>query len=183
MNIIFSIISVVVVLVVVLPLFYIYIMSKARERLEKETISIVRDEINALVKEFNHLSLSNISLLENMTIRAKKILREVDEKEKRLKIKKHGNKNKEAIENQYSSYNQELNMRRQPMYSALIDEPLEEKMNALNKENFILDLYKLGFSSDDIAHKLNKPIGEVELILAMNLLDHKEEKESNIYDI
>ena len=53
MQIVISIIINIVILAVTLPLFYIYIVSKARERLEKETMSKAREEIEALVKEFN----------------------------------------------------------------------------------------------------------------------------------
>lgn len=78
MQIFISIIINVIILAVTLPLFYIYIVSKARERLEKETISKAREEIEALVKEFNNIALSRISILEDAITRANKLSKDLN---------------------------------------------------------------------------------------------------------
>ena len=78
MQILIGIIINIVILAVVLPLFYVYIVSKARDRLEKETVSKAREEIEALVKEFNNIALSRISLLEDAIARAGKITNELN---------------------------------------------------------------------------------------------------------
>ena len=78
MQIVISIIINIVILAVTLPLFYIYIVSKARERLEKETVSKAREEIEALVKEFNNIALSRISILEDSIVRANRLVKELN---------------------------------------------------------------------------------------------------------
>ncbi|ADK30157.1 hypothetical protein BP951000_0150 [Brachyspira pilosicoli 95/1000] len=64
-----------------MPLFYVYIVSRARERLEKEVIKKARDEIEALVKEFNNIALSRISLLEDAITRANNLNKQLNEKD------------------------------------------------------------------------------------------------------
>ena len=81
MQILISIIINVIILAVVMPLFYIYIVSRARERLEKEVIKKARDEIEALVKEFNNIALSRISLLEDAITRANNLNKQLNEKD------------------------------------------------------------------------------------------------------
>ena len=78
MQIVISVIINIVILAVTLPLFYIYIVSKARERLEKETMSKAREEIEALVKEFNNIALSRISILEDSIVRANRFVKELN---------------------------------------------------------------------------------------------------------
>ncbi|WP_300711261.1 hypothetical protein [uncultured Brachyspira sp.] len=78
MQILISIIINIIILAVALPLFYIYIVSKARERLEKETMSKAREEIESLVKEFNNIALSRISILEDSIVRANRLIKELN---------------------------------------------------------------------------------------------------------
>ena len=78
MQIFISVIINIIILSVALPLFYIYIVSRARERLERETTSKAREEIEALVKEFNNIALSRISLLEDAINRANELLKKTN---------------------------------------------------------------------------------------------------------
>lgn len=78
MQIFISVIINIIILAVALPLFYIYIVSRARERLERETTSKAREEIEALVKEFNNIALSRISLLEDAINRANELLKKMN---------------------------------------------------------------------------------------------------------
>ncbi len=192
MNILTSIITTVIVLAIVLPLFYIYIISKARQRLEKETTSSVKEELNSLVKEFNRISLSNISMLENLTIRAKKILREIEQREQSIKNKKSNLKNKSSkesdkensygknLDDRYISYNQELNIRREPRFSVVSDDDVKLTVDTSNKENLILDMYKLGLSNEEIASKVGYQVGEVEVILAMHIFDYGQHEQEDM---
>ena len=86
MQIVISIIINIVILAVTLPLFYIYIVSKARERLEKETMSKAREEIEALVKEFNNIALFRISILEDSIVRANRLVKELNNLQNDKKI-------------------------------------------------------------------------------------------------
>ena len=78
MQIFISVIINIIILAVALPLFYIYIVSRVRERLERETTSKAREEIEALVKEFNNIALSRISLLEDAINRANELLKKMN---------------------------------------------------------------------------------------------------------
>lgn len=78
MQIFISVIINIIILAVALPLFYIYIVSRARERLERETTSKAREEIEALVKEFNNIALSRISILEDAINRANELLKKMN---------------------------------------------------------------------------------------------------------
>ena len=78
MQIFISVIINIIILAVALPLFYIYIVSRVRERLERETTSKAREEIEALVKEFNNIALSRISLLEDAINRANELLKKTN---------------------------------------------------------------------------------------------------------
>lgn len=187
MYIFYSIIAVLVVLAIVLPLFYIYIISKARERLEKEVVSSVREEINALVREFNKISLLKIGMLENLTMRSEEILREVDKKESKLKTKKAGSKTTQATtdsiytlnkkSNSYLSYSQELEARNQPSYVSIVDDNIEKDIAMSNQENIIFEMHNLGYSAQDIAMKINRAVGEVDLILSMSARNNYSEQD------
>lgn len=78
MQILISVIINIIILAVALPLFYIYIVSRARERLERETTSKAREEIKALVKEFNNIALNRISILEDAINRANELLKKMN---------------------------------------------------------------------------------------------------------
>lgn len=71
MQIFISIIINLIILAVLLPLFYIYIAYKLREKLEKEAVSRAQAEIEDIVKEFNNTALSNIALLEDVIMRSR----------------------------------------------------------------------------------------------------------------
>ncbi|WP_295160662.1 hypothetical protein [uncultured Brachyspira sp.] len=78
MQILIAVIINIIILAAAMPLFYIYIVSRARERFEKETMSRAREEIEALVKEFNNIALSRISILEDAIVRANRLVKELD---------------------------------------------------------------------------------------------------------
>ena len=98
MQILISVIINIVILAVVLPLFYIYIVSKARERLEKETMSKAREEIEALVKEFNNIALSRISILEDAIVRANRLSSELNTKNNNYEANESIKEKEEKIE-------------------------------------------------------------------------------------
>lgn len=115
MQILISVIINIIILAVALPLFYIYIVSRARERLERETTSKAREEIEALVKEFNNIALSRISILEDAINRADELL-------KKLNIDNQDNNNEVKSKNHTNNLNIKI-------------EDIENKIG--NKENEI----------------------------------------------
>ncbi|MCZ9885540.1 hypothetical protein [Brachyspira hyodysenteriae] len=120
MQIVISIIINIVILAVTLPLFYIYIVSKARERLEKETMSKAREEIEALVKEFNNIALSRISILEDSIVRANRLVKELNnfQNDKKDNNIKNNNAVKEEIKTEEN-----------------IDKITEENIDKITEEN------------------------------------------------
>ena len=78
MQIFTSIIINLIILAVLLPLFYIYIAYKLRDKLEKEAVNRARIEIEGIVKEFNNTALSNITLLEDIIERSRDASKELN---------------------------------------------------------------------------------------------------------
>lgn len=133
MQILISVIINITILAVVLPLFYIYIVSKARERLEKETMSKAREEIEALVKEFNNIALSRISILEDAITRANKLTGELTSNNKEIRTEentiKEVKENKEEINNNITIHteNKKLDIRVEDENVQLNIKPEENK--------------------------------------------------------
>ena len=148
MQILISIIINVIILAVVIPLFYIYIVSRSRERLEKEVIKKARDEIEALVKEFNNIALSRISLLEDAITRASNLNKQLIEKDpqiKELKEKKEANLNtniKMKYGDSQATEKNVLDIKIEDNKNSVIEESIEQNKEALNndKDNNILDI-------------------------------------------
>ena len=148
MQILISIIINVIILAVVIPLFYVYIVSRARERLEKEVIKKARDEIEALVKEFNNIALSRISLLEDAITRASNLNKQLNEKDpqiKELKEKKEANLNtniKMKYGDSQSIEKNILDIKVEDDKKDITEENEEKNKESLNsnKENNILDI-------------------------------------------
>ena len=159
MQILISVIINIIILAVALPLFYIYIVSRARERLERETTSKAREEIEALVKEFNNIALSRISILEDAINRADELL-------KKMNIYNQDNNN----EVKYKNHTNNLNIK-------IEDIEIIENKNETKKEN--IKEFANGLNKDfreelknklDIAFKKN----------IYNKIDKTENKNDNI---
>ena len=128
MQILIHIIINIVILAVTLPLFYIYIVSKARERLEKETMSKAREEIEALVKEFNNIALSRISILEDSIVRANRLVKELNNNNITAPMKKEENIiiGKKSIEENKKE-------------DKKLDVPVQESNNAEPNNNIVMN--------------------------------------------
>ncbi|WP_026364359.1 hypothetical protein [Brachyspira innocens] len=141
MQILISVIINITILAVVLPLFYIYIVSKARERLEKETMSKARDEIEALVKEFNNIALSRISILEDAITRANKLTGELTSNNKEIRTEdntiKEVKENKEEVNNNITIHTEKkkLDIRVEDENVQLNIKPEEKENKKEVKEN------------------------------------------------
>ena len=133
MQIVISIIINIVILAVTLPLFYIYIVSKARERLEKETMSKAREEIEALVKEFNNIALSRISILEDSIVRANRLVKELNnlQNDKKINnINKPAASVKEEIKTEENTNKQE---------EKKLDVSVQEPKNTESNKNVVMN--------------------------------------------
>ncbi|WP_456060435.1 hypothetical protein [Brachyspira pilosicoli] len=146
MQILISIIINVIILAVVMPLFYVYIVSRARERLEKEVIKKARDEIEALVKEFNNIALSRISLLEDAITRANNLNKQLNEKDpqfSQLKEKKEATLNANIkMKYDVSSLDEKniLDIKVEDDKKDITKENDEKNKESLNNNNNILDI-------------------------------------------
>ena len=145
MQILISIIINVIILAVVMPLFYVYIVSRARERLEKEVIKKARYEIEALVKEFNNIALSRISLLEDAITRANNLNKQLNEKDpqfSQLKEKKEATLNANIkMKYDVSSLDEKniLDIKVEDDKKDITEENEEKNKESLNNNN-ILDI-------------------------------------------
>lgn len=166
MQILISVIINIIILAVALPLFYIYIVSRARERLERETTSKAREEIEALVKEFNNIALSRISILEDAINRADELL-------KKMNIDNQDNNNEVKSKNHTNN----LNIKIEDIENKENEIQIIENKNETKKEN--IKEFTSGLNKDfreelrnklDIAFKKN----------IYNKIDKTENKNDNI---
>ena len=153
MQIFISVIINIIILAVALPLFYIYIVSRARERLERETTSKAREEIEALVKEFNNIALSRISILEDAIERANELL-------KKMNIDNQNNNSEEKSE--YTKNNLNIQIKD--------NENLENVNNISNKE----------IENKNLNNINNDKIKENKIQITENKNEIKEIKKENI---
>lgn len=183
MQILISIIINVIILAVVMPLFYVYIVSRARERLEKEVIKKARDEIEALVKEFNNIALSRISLLEDAITRANNLNKQLNEKDpqfSQLKEKKEATLNANIKMKYDVSAPDEKNMldiKVEDDKKDITEENKEKNKESLNNNN-ILDI------TIEKTEKENKQVEENRVKETNNLKEEnkKEEIKTSRYD-
>lgn len=171
MQILISIIINIVILAVTLPLFYIYIVSKARERLEKETMSKAREEIEALVKEFNNIALSRISILEDSIVRASRLVKELNGIQNDKKNIKD-NILKEEITAEENVYIPEENIKKQE--EKKLDISVEESNNNISINNEEKNK-KLDIRVEDNNIKINSKAENTEKIEKSETKEEKKE--------
>lgn len=186
MLILISIAINIIILAVILPLFYIYMTYKARERLEKEIIKKAKEEIEALVKEFNHVAISNITILEDSILRAKKMVDKIDDKllkhgvmkdnidqdiKNTKKYDKYKSLNIETEEKSFNIIKKEKDKAKKSKIQFNVDEPLVDSIKDIYKNETIMKLYKNGSTVEDIALALGCSITEINLMLDMQKED------------
>lgn len=174
MQILISVIINIIILAVALPLFYIYIVSRARERLERETTSKAREEIEALVKEFNNIALSRISILEDAINRANELL-------KKMNVDNQDNKNNIEENLEYSSNILNVKIEDEKKLEN-IKETEKEKVTEESKiienkaeKEFKKDLNKKGLDKELREELKNK----LDLAIKKNLYNKNENKTDN----
>lgn len=182
MQILISVIINLVILAVTLPLFYIYIVSRARERLEKETMSKAREEIEALVKEFNNIALSRISILEDSIVRAGRLVKELNGVKDTDKNDKYTDKinNKQIIKEETKTEENNINIAEEVKENK---EELEEvKINTADDNTEEIQSEAVPISVN--ANKENKKEKKLDIRvddenIKLNTKIEKEEKEKN----
>ncbi|CRF32905.1 hypothetical protein BRSU_1101 [Brachyspira suanatina] len=166
MQILISVIINVVILAVTLPLFYIYIVSKARERLEKETMSKAREEIEALVKEFNNIALSRISILEDSIVRATRLIKELNSFQNDKKDNNNINDPAVVVKEEIKS-EENINKQEEKKIDVSVQEPKNIESNNSNK-NVVMNNEdknkKLDIRVDDNNTKINSKTEKTEKI-------------------
>ncbi|KLI15057.1 hypothetical protein [Brachyspira hyodysenteriae] len=178
MQIVISIIINIVILAVTLPLFYIYIVSKARERLEKETMSKAREEIEALVKEFNNIALSRISILEDSIVRANRLVKELNNFQN---DKKDNNiKNNNAVKEEIKTEENIDKITEEKKLDISVQEPKNiESNNNNNNNNIVMNNEeknkKLDIRVDDNNTKTNSKTEKTEKIEKAEIKEEKKE--------
>ncbi|MCZ9980248.1 hypothetical protein OFR20_01705 [Brachyspira hyodysenteriae] len=178
MQIVISIIINIVILAVTLPLFYIYIVSKARERLEKETMSKAREEIEALVKEFNNIALSRISILEDSIVRANRLVKELNNFQN---DKKDNNiKNNNAVKEEIKTEENIDKTAEEKKLDISVQEPKNIESNNNNNNNNIVmkneeKNKKLDIRVDDNNTKTNSKTEKTEKIEKAEMKEEKKE--------
>lgn len=182
----------ILILAVVLPLFYILITSRTRERLEDEAIKKVRDELSGLVREFNNTAITNVTLLEDNIKYAQSVLRELRDIENRNIVSKNisstdfytkeNNSSKLAMQmptakkvktskiikdDGVKKSNQKFSYVEENRVRLIADEDLQDSVKDIYKKEAIINLYKNGLSVQDIAVETECSITEINLVLDM----------------
>lgn len=182
----------ILILAVVLPLFYILITSRTRERLEDEAIKKVRDELSGLVREFNNTAITNVTLLEDNIKYAQSVLRELKDIENRDILNKNisptdfytkeNNSSKLAMQmttakkvktskiikdDGVKKSNQKFSYVEENRVRLIADEDLQDSVKDIYKKEAIINLYKNGLSVQDIAVETECSITEINLVLDM----------------
>lgn len=155
--------------VVVLAAFFFYFRRRIARALESDTIiARVRDEVGQMIVELNETADRNIAVLEERIARLSNLLSDAD---KRIVVLKKEADKSRAKERVYS----QLKPRPAPVEARppLVDaappaapksvEPIRPK--SLREE--VLDLHRQGIEPRTIAARLNKTVGEVELIISL----------------
>lgn len=181
MQILISVIINIIILAVALPLFYIYIVSRARERLERETTSKAREEIEALVKEFNNIALSRISILEDAINRANELL-------KKMNVDNQDNKNDIEENLEYSSNILNVKIEDEKKLENIKETEKEIEKEKVTEESKIIenkaekeykkDLNKKGLDKEFREELKNK----LDLAIKKNLYNKNENKTDNKND-
>jgi hypothetical protein len=131
---------------------YVYFKSRIDKRLSSESLhEEMRKEVSSIIQELNRTTDRNISLIENRISLLKGILDTADKKI--LLLRRETGKS-------------ELSAR---MYEKIVQKP--ETPPSIEE---VMSLYRQGISSDIIANKLGKPLGEVEVLIALG--DHRGKK-------
>ncbi|WP_302273140.1 DUF6115 domain-containing protein [Brachyspira aalborgi] len=187
MQILISVIINIIILAVALPLFYIYIVSRVRERLERETTSKAREEIEALVKEFNNIALSRISILEDAINRADELLKKmnIDNQDNNNEVKSKNHTNNlnikiEDIEN-LENVNNINNKKIENKNINDNDKIKENKENEIKKEN--IKEFSVEFNSGlnkDFREELKNKLDIAFKKNIYNKIDKTENKNDNI---
>ncbi|MDA0079618.1 DUF6115 domain-containing protein [Brachyspira hyodysenteriae] len=177
MQIVISIIINIVILAVTLPLFYIYIVSKARERLEKETMSKAREEIEALVKEFNNIALSRISILEDSIVRANRLVKELNNFQNDKKDNNIKNNNNAAVKEEIKIEENIDKTTEEKKLDISVQEPKNIESN--NNNNIVMNNEdknkKLDIRVDDNNTKINSKTEKTEKIEKAEIKEEKKE--------
>ncbi|AEM21881.1 hypothetical protein Bint_1262 [Brachyspira intermedia PWS/A] len=178
MQIVISVIINIVILAVTLPLFYIYIVSKARERLEKETMSKAREEIEALVKEFNNIALSRISILEDSIVRANRLVKELNNLQNG---KKDNNINKSPAVKEEIKTEENTNKQEEKKLDVSVQEAQNIESNNSNK-NVVMnnENKKLDIRVEDNNIKINSKAERKENTEKIEKAEKQEKKEETV---
>jgi len=164
MQIFIGIVINIVILTLTLIVFYIYIAYRLREKIENEAIKRVKDELEALVVEFNHTALVNITLLEDAIERADEAMKNENPKNKKqIETTKSTYKSRNE---RFRTYNQRSNsdtsLEEEKRVRLISDESLEDSLKEVYIFESIKTLYKNGYSKSEIANSLKISLSDVD---------------------
>jgi hypothetical protein len=147
---------------------FLYFRSRIDKRLESERLleslrSEARRMVRDMIQELNRVTDRNVTLVVNKAEELGKIL---DQADKRILLARRDLKNGETLdEKMYAKGKEKPPAKTQPPA-----ETTEPESPVVEKDQMILeivDLYHKGISADLIANKLDLPVGEVELLIAL----------------
>jgi len=137
--------------------FFFYFRRRIDRALETDSIvKAIQDEVNQMIVDFNGTTDRNIALIEERIGRLQGLLANAD---KRITVLKKESDKTRASDEVYTQLKP-----RGPLSEA---PPSETPVRAKSPREEVLDLHHQGMDAKRIASKLNKTLGEVELIISL----------------
>lgn len=171
--------------------FYANIISRVKEKLSKDIIKETEKRVGQIVTEFNKSALNNIDLLEEESARLKEIIALARDTKVSSQTPSVASKPKEKVKPFPSSfledspilfsdedfvdypkemvkkvYNKETGETKRNFSVTVGEEGVIYKTNASNINATVCSLFEGGMSVEDIALRVKRSAGEVELILS-----------------
>ena len=138
-------------------LFIIYFLVKReikRSINPHDILSEIQSDINSVLTELNNATERDVTIIEEATERLKKVIEEAD---KRIRVLEQAGK-KRSID--------EYTALKPSVIPIQKKDPSPETKPTDNREK-VLELFRQGIDASLIAHRLDIPLGEVELIIAL----------------
>jgi Family of unknown function (DUF6115) len=150
----------IIINIAVLFVFFLYFRRRIEAILEtKKVVEHIRSEVDDMIVELNQTADRNIGLMEERLTRLSALVSEADRRITVLKKESDRGKSAEAVYTHLKPLSAAPSPRKEPEVQAAKKSPREE----------VLELYRQGLDAREIAGKVDKTLGEVELIISLGV--------------
>lgn len=137
--------------------FYVYFRRRLDRALQSdEILKAVRDEVSQMIVDMNETADRNIALIEERIARLSSLVGDADRRIVVLQKEVERTKTRESVYSQLK-----------PKPAVPAAPTMEEPVRAKSPREEVMELFHQGIDPKQIATKLNKTLGEVELIISL----------------